>query len=90
MIAGAPLGGSAADFHELITDEIDVTESRHVPVAAQPKRYAKCPVLNSGVMSLIDAAACLHVHSKPDIRRAAKRFGCPEVEMRQRVYPLAF
>jgi hypothetical protein len=35
------------------TAAFDFTECRHVPVTAQHKRYANCPVLNSGVMSPI-------------------------------------
>jgi hypothetical protein len=40
-----PAAGATAAF--------DFTEDRHVPVAAQHKRYANYPVLNSGVMSPI-------------------------------------
>jgi hypothetical protein len=40
-----PAAGTTAAF--------DFTERRHVPVTAQPRRYANCPILNSGVMSLI-------------------------------------
>ena len=38
-----PAAGTTAAF--------DFTERRHVPVTAQHKRYANCPVLNSGVVS---------------------------------------
>src|SRR5215471_20433554 len=40
-----PAAGTTAAF--------DFTERRHVPVTAQHKRYANCPVLNSGVVPLL-------------------------------------
>jgi hypothetical protein len=45
FIVELPAAGTTAAF--------DFTECRHIPMAAQHKRYANCPVLNSDVMSLI-------------------------------------